>query len=153
MAVPKLNCRNQASAQRLNQALPLQPTCKSLFIAQRQSPAVGHQHFSIHSRQVPCAKVAAPSRKATQTPPISHRFVSTKCIYCYGSKNLKRDKTGVQVPIPGDATSVSLFAGGQRAAAEPATTPQAAAETRGDAALQTMPGPPVLKEITGMTEP
>lgn len=91
----------------------------------------------------------------THTPFISHRFVSTKYIYYCGSKNLKREKIGVQAPISGNTRSASLFAGRQRAAAaEPGTTPQAAG-SRGDAELQTMTGtlPPVLKEIMGMTEP
>lgn len=57
----------------------------------KPKPSCCHYHFSIQSRQVPCAEAAAPSRKATQTPPISHRFVSTIYIYC-GSKNFKKDR-------------------------------------------------------------
>lgn len=115
MAALKLNCRNQASAQRLTQALPFTAYLRVLVYSRKTKPSCCHHHFSIQSRQVPCAKVAAPFRKAAQTPPISHRFVSAKYIYYCRSKNWekkKREKAGVQVPIPGNARSVSLFAGG-----------------------------------------
>ena len=88
-------------------------TCKSLFVAQGQSLAPDSTSYvSIQSWHAPSTKQAAPSRKTAETPPIPHRFVSTKDIYCCGRKNKEnRETVGDKVSIPRKTRSFSLPAG------------------------------------------